>query len=201
MKLTNAKILILAAVCGLAAFMLMGCQMSMKEIKSPQFVMQRGPEVNYNQEGSGVNSRSTGTNQQVAKTAATQKQAGNRFTADMPTAMESTKQVGLKQGQAATTTKTQGDTSPATTTAEQVPTGQQGGDAVSAGAQPIATADNAAANTAGTATNQPAAKTLTGPVTTANCAECGKELNADGTCDSCTLAPSGPAVAPTVPTE
>lgn len=147
MKLTNAKILILAAVCGLVA----GCI----AYRAPVVSYQRGAENAYQQDRNGLTSRSTGNQQQVAETTSEQQQQENTQTADMPTATEATKQLGLKQGLAGTTTKTQGDASPGTTTSEQVPTGQQGGDATSFGAQPIANADNAAANTDGTASNTP----------------------------------------------
>ena len=176
-----AGIIGLALLCGLAAALLQGCI----AYRAPVIAYQRGPEVNYNQERSGNMSRSTNAEQQVAETTAEQQQQSNTTTADMPSALDATKQVGIKQGQADTSTTTQGDQSPANTTTEQVPTGQQGGDAVSVGANPISNADNAAANTAGTATNQPS-----GAEAVNNCATCGKPLNADGACvDGCTLPP------------
>lgn len=176
-----AGIIGLALLCGLAAALLQGCI----AYRAPVVSYQRGPEVNYNQERSGVTSRSTGAQQQVADSTQTQDQQDNAITADMPSALDATKQLGLRQGQADTSTTTQGDQSPANTTTEQVPTGQQGGDAVSVGANPISNADNAAANTAGTATNQPS-----GAEAVNNCATCGKPLNADGACvDGCTLPP------------
>lgn len=112
---------------------------------APMVVLQRGPETNYNQERSAVTSRSTAAEQQVADTTAPQTQTDNTVSADMPTAMETTKQVGLKQGQAATTTKTQGDTSPATTTSEgQAPVGHQGSDTTAIGqTAPTATSESA----------------------------------------------------------
>ena len=129
-------------VLALSALVAAGC-ISYKAT-APMVVFQRGPETNYNQERSGVTSRSTAAEQQVADTTAPQTQADNTVSADMPTAMETTRQVGLKQGQAATTTKTQGDTSPGTTTSEgQAPVGHQGSDTTAIGQ----TAESASAET------------------------------------------------------
>jgi len=138
-------ILLAVALAGVCA-VFCGCvaQINLSEGRAPQFVVQRGPETNYNQERSGVTSRSTSSQQQVADTTAEQGQTENATTADMPTQAETTRQVGLRQGLEGTTAKTVGDTSPGTATREGGgATGQEGGSATSLGQTADSEAQNA----------------------------------------------------------
>lgn len=131
----------IVALCG-------GCGIG---LRAPGIVVQRGPETNYNQERSGVTSRSTAAQQQVAETTAEQQQQENATTADMPTQAESTRQVGLRQGLEGTTAKTVGDTSPGAATREGGgATGQEGGSATSLGQTADAQTNNAAPDNAST---------------------------------------------------
>lgn len=116
--------------------------------RAPMISYQSGPENAYNQERSGVISRSTSTEQQVAETTAAQTQSANDTTANMPTALDLDKQIGLKQGKADTGAAGAGrDATDATATGSGEAQGQQGGDAVSAGTNPVATTDNSGAPT------------------------------------------------------
>lgn len=126
-------------VIGLLAALCAGC-LGCIAYRAPVIVFQRGPETNYNQERSGVQSRSTTAEQQVAETTAEQQQQQNSTDAAMASAVDETRQVGLKQGQAQDVTKATGrDTAGATSgSPTQSPTGQQGGDAVAVGQVPTA---------------------------------------------------------------
>jgi hypothetical protein len=129
-----------ALMSGVAIVLLLAMGAGCIAYRAPVVVFQRGPETNYNQERSGVQARSTTAEQQVAETTAEQDQQANQTDAAMSSAVDETKQVGLKQGQAATGTQTPGRDNVAGSTAgtTQSPTGQEGGDAAAIGQTPTA---------------------------------------------------------------
>jgi len=120
MKASVLALSLIGLLCGCVAY------------RAPNLVFQRGPETNYNQERSGVQSRSTTAEQQVAESTQAQDQTTNSTDATMPTAMDAVKTVGLRQGVAATQTPTQGreQATGTVTGTEQTPTGQSGGQAI-----------------------------------------------------------------------
>lgn len=154
----NRKLVCLAVL----GVLLSGCV----AYRAPVVSYQRGPEVAYNQERSSVQSRATNAEAQVAETTAAQTQTDNTADSNMPSALDTTKQVGLKQGQAATGTQAQGReavTGEATSTG-QAPVGQQGGDALAVGQTPSSTTSGTAPVTINPATTE-AASPATGSAT------------------------------------
>ena len=119
--------LLVLALCAVAVITGGGCI----AYKAPVVSYIRGPEANYNQERSAVMSRSTNAEQQVAETTAEQQQQENTADAIMPTAMDLTSQLGLKQGQGTAQAATAGESNTgATLNADQTQQGQAGGDAL-----------------------------------------------------------------------
>lgn len=112
------------ALAGL--LMVVGCV----AYRAPVISYMAGPENMYNQERSGGTSRATNNEQQVADTSQAQTQTANTATADMASNAETTRQVGLKQGQAQTKSTAQGrdDVNAPTTSTGQAPVGHQGSD-------------------------------------------------------------------------
>jgi len=117
---------------------------------APVFALVRGPEANYNQDGAGVQSRATQSNGQVAKRTAPQLQLENTATAEMASAMEATKTVGLKQGVAQDKSNAQGrdDVNSAQSSTGKVTTGHQGSDTLGVPDGTVADAAGAAAKSA-----------------------------------------------------
>jgi hypothetical protein len=131
----------LCALCGLLA--VSGCI----AYKAPVISLVRGPEANYLQEGSGLNSRSTNANQQSAKNTAPQLQLENQATAEMASNMEATRTVGLKQGVAQDKAIAQGrdQTSAGQQSTDKSTTGQTGNDTLGVPESTVGTAVKAAA--------------------------------------------------------
>jgi len=121
-----AAFLVVLACLVLGLLLLPGCV----AYRAPVISWQSGPENAYNQERSGVTSRSTNAEQQVADKTESQTQTENVATAEMSTAMETTRQVGLKQGQAQTRSVAQGrdDVNAPSSSTGQASVGQQGSD-------------------------------------------------------------------------
>ena len=117
----NTSLMMVAMVC-----LMVGCI----AYRAPVVSYMSGPENAYNQERSGVQSRATTSAQQTTDAAQAQTQTGNTATADMASNAETTRQIGLKQGQAQTSTTAQGkdQTSGTAASTGQAPVGQNGSD-------------------------------------------------------------------------
>lgn len=174
---------LLSAAGGL---MMLGILAGCVAYRAPVIAYIKGPESNYNQERSGTMSRSTGAEQQVADKTQAQTQTSNNTDAAMSTVSDQTKQVGLRQGQAATGTQAAGRESASGTTSSttQTPTGQQGGDALAVGqTAPTAASGGGGSGTGGTATGATTPSTSTGTDTSSGTSTETKATDATKTTD------------------